>query len=470
MLSGSSSELRSMFFRFCRLYELGIRPVFVFDGPNRPEYKRNKHINTQPLETEFRRQLICMIHHFKFSMWIAYGEAEAECAMLQRLGFVDVVLTGDSDVFLFGARRVIRQWPAKRLDTVPCYDLSWIYDSTGHDRSDLILMALLRGSDYDTKGTKGIGIRVAAQLSKCHFHRELMDDIQLAGREVPLDDARVQHLFDDLTYELNHNSTKNLSRKYTGVVLDPKFPDFSIVTDFIHPLTNIADSDMIPQAARMRHNLNYYCEPNWLVLAPFTQIAFKWPAEYVLKRFSSLLFPAYMANGLRRMVQPQRRVINNDTSSQQTTLLSYYQSTPRFHLPKRDTINDIVTISGSKVVYNTIPLYRVEWNKSCWEEFLNLVKTKLNTELYLDEVTNEDEETELTSSQKKYYDEEDIWNLVKRQWVDATHIHNVYPSLALEYQSKKRKAPHNSGNTSGSNQAKIDSFLIIPPKRRNRIK
>jgi hypothetical protein len=455
-----------MFFRFCRLYELGIRPVFVFDGPNRPDYKRNKHINTQPLDTEFRRNLIAMIHHFKFCIWMAYGEAEAECAMLQRLDFVDLVLTGDSDVFLFGARRVIRQWPAKRLDAVSFYDLSWIYDSTGYDRSDLILMALLRGSDYDTKGTKGIGIRVAAQLSKCHFHRELLDDIQLAGREVALDDARVQHLFDDLTYELNHNSTKNLNRKHTGVVLDPKFPDFSIVTDFIHPQTNIANGDRIKEAARMRNNLNYYHEPNWLVLAPSTQHAFKWPVEYLLKRYSSLLFPAYMANRLRCMVQPQHRTISNDKASRHTTLLSYYQSTPRFHLPKRDTINDIVTISGCKVVHNTMNLYRVEWNKCCWDEFLNLLKTKLNAELYQDEMTNDDDQVELTSSQKKDYDQDDIWGLVKRQWVDATLVHNLYPSLALQYQSKKRK-PASLSNINSS-QTKIDSFLIIPPKRRNR--
>lgn len=460
-----------MFFRFCRLYELGIRPVFVFDGPNRPDYKRNKHINTQALDTEFRRQLISMMHHFQFCMWIAYGEAEAECAMLQRLDFVDVVLTGDSDAFLFGARRVLRQWPAKRLDPVSCYDLSWIYDSTGYDRSDLILMALLRGSDYDTKGTKGIGIRVAAQLSKCHFHHELMNDIQVAGRKAVLDEGRVQHLFDDLTYELNHNSTKNLSRKHAGVVLDPKFPDFSIVTDFIHPQTNIADSDMIPQASRMRNNLNYYREPNWMVLAPFTQHAFKWPVEYVLKRYSSLLFPAYMVNRLRLLVQPQHRVTNNEKSTDHPTLLSYYQSTPRFHLPKRDTINDIVTISGCKVVHSTINLYRVEWNKDCWEEFLELLKTKLNIELYQDEKCVDEDVVELTSSQKKEYDEDDIWSLVKRQWVDATHVHSLYPSLALEYQSKKRKLTSSSSssavasNKTSNNQTKIDSFLIIPPKK-----
>ncbi|KAI8643711.1 hypothetical protein BD408DRAFT_414422 [Parasitella parasitica] len=423
-----------------------------------------------------------MIKLFGFSSWDSYGEAEAECAFLQRLGFVDAVYTGDSDVFLFGARRVIRQWPSKRHEPVPVYDLTWIYDSTNLDRSDLILIALLHGSDYDTKGTKGIGINVAAQLAKCHFHRQLFDDIQLAGR-IPLDDERVQHLFDDLSYELQHNSTRNMKKKYAGVVLDPKFPDFSIVIDFIHPLTNIQSNDhaILQKAKALELNLNMHREPDWQSLANFAQNTFKWPGDYVLKRFTSLLFPAFMANRMRRRAavrlpnshQRASSAQDNGSSSQQTSLIDYFRPTARSQAVEKPA--DVVQIFASKVVpEGNLKLYRVEWDRSCWEHFVQLLTPRLDFsvyhspedtavlsqrtdgDLYCDE---NDQEVAAAGTKQGAY-KKDMFDLVRRQWVDADDIHHKYPSLALEFQARKRKTAANADG-----QTKLTSFLILPRKR-----
>lgn len=458
----------------------------MFDGPSRPEYKRNKFINTKPLETAFRTHLINMIKFFRFSLWNAYGEAEAECALLQRLGFVDAVYTGDSDVFLFGARRVIRQWPAKRYEAVPVYDITWICDATSLDRSDLILIALLHGSDYDTKGTRGIGINVAAQLAQCHFHRGLFDDIQIAGR-APLDDERVQHLFDDLTYELQHNSTRNMLRKHTGVVLDPKFPDFSIVVDFIHPLTNIEKNDpsILEAAKDLKANLDTFHEPDWQNLANFAQHTFKWPADYLLKRFTSLLFPGFMANRMRRRTAIRSSIMSQPSSQQQTTIDDYFHSGSRRR--NVDKPSEIVRLTAVKVVpEGALKQYRVEWHKSCWEHFITLIKPRLDFDAY-----NTPEETSVLSQQQqpimldddddeeeeRLIEEDEVgfshsqttklpykkepFDLVKRQWIDADDVHRKYSSLALKFQAKKRKP----SSAKGGQPQQQTSFLVLPPKR-----
>ncbi|KAI8389417.1 hypothetical protein BD560DRAFT_320262 [Blakeslea trispora] len=354
--------------------------------------------------------------------------------MLQRLGFVDLVLTGDSDAFLFGAQCLMRRWPAKPYEPVACFDQTWITDKTGLDRSDLILIALLRGSDYDTKGTRGIGTLVAAQLARCHFHRQLMDDIQLTGRDVPLDQERVQHMYDDLTYELQHNNTHNLSRKHKGVVLDPNFPDFSIVMDFIHPLTNISRQASIPKATRLANNLNQQQEPQWSDLAKFCQHAFHWPANYTLKRFSSVLFPAYMRQKLRRLAAAQPSI------QRPVRLDDYYRD--RAHQYKNSIV---VQVTAQKYLQEEQEhVCRVEWDVACWNEFVDLLKKDLDYNAYLENLIAEDE-----------VEVGQLFDQVKRQWVSLNLIRSLYPHLLSAYDNKKGKKDPISAST-----------VFIVPKRR----
>lgn len=112
--------------------------------------------------------------------WVqAPAEAEAECAWLQRLGIVDYVVTDDSDVFVFGASKVLRMF-----NRVKCFDaennpvlsstdyyvtpleMSEIVEVTGLDRNRLIMIAVLRGGDY-SNGSEGIGITRAKELAMC---------------------------------------------------------------------------------------------------------------------------------------------------------------------------------------------------------------------------------------------------------------------------------------------------------------
>src|SRR5262249_24074047 len=95
----------------CLLWWLGINAIFVFDGAARPSWKRGKIVRpAAPAVARFETECESLIELFGFAVHRAYGEAEAECAVMQRLGHVDLILTDDVDAFLFGASAVMRNW------------------------------------------------------------------------------------------------------------------------------------------------------------------------------------------------------------------------------------------------------------------------------------------------------------------------------------------------------------------------
>ncbi|KAJ7692275.1 PIN domain-like protein, partial [Mycena rosella] len=103
---GQTGALRTFFFKLCNLQQAAVAPVFVFDGPGRPTMKRNKKVSQDPLS--FTEPLKTLIKSFGFYFYEAPGEAEAELAQLNKLGFIDAVITEDGDALVFGATRVIR--------------------------------------------------------------------------------------------------------------------------------------------------------------------------------------------------------------------------------------------------------------------------------------------------------------------------------------------------------------------------
>ena len=71
--------------------------------------KRNKH--TAPggmsiLDIRFKQ----LLNHFGFPYHTAPGEAEAECALLQREGIADAVLSEDINTLVFRCGLTLRNW------------------------------------------------------------------------------------------------------------------------------------------------------------------------------------------------------------------------------------------------------------------------------------------------------------------------------------------------------------------------
>lgn len=103
-----------------------------------------------------------MLRLFGIPYITAPMEAEAQCATLVDLGLVDGVITDDSDVFLFGAKRVFKNM-FNQAKTVECFLLSDLSRELGLDRGTLIRLAYLLGSDY-VLGLPGVGPVVAMEL------------------------------------------------------------------------------------------------------------------------------------------------------------------------------------------------------------------------------------------------------------------------------------------------------------------
>mgnify|MGYP002718778698 FL=1 len=92
----------------------------------------------------------------------APSEAEAECASLLERQLVDGIVTDDSDVFLFGGSRIYRNM-FNEAKYVECYLLSDLEREIGLDRSKLVRLAYLLGSDY-TEGLPGVGVVAGREL------------------------------------------------------------------------------------------------------------------------------------------------------------------------------------------------------------------------------------------------------------------------------------------------------------------
>lgn len=120
---GENPVLRTLFFRCATLMHTTFLPLFVFDGPKRPDVKRGKKINRTGHKLIPGMKQIVEAFGFEWRMVRegtslssvaiihiqAPGEAEAELAYLNRIGVIDGILSDDVDNFLFGAKTVIRK-------------------------------------------------------------------------------------------------------------------------------------------------------------------------------------------------------------------------------------------------------------------------------------------------------------------------------------------------------------------------
>ncbi|PSR93682.1 PIN domain-like protein [Coniella lustricola] len=289
---GASPAMRTLFYRLVRLVTLNIDPIFVFDGPRKPAFKRNKRSRREgdTLSKAMAQQIIRL---FGFATHNAPGEAEAECALLQREGIVDAVLSEDVDTIMFGCTRTLRNWSAEgrnRAQTpthVSLYDAAEMrQDETGLDREGLVLVALMSGGDYAPEGVPGCGVKLACEAAKAGFGTRLC-------RIKRSETAALQTWRDDLIRELKTNESKFFRVKHKALTIPEEFPDFEILRHYTHPV--VSDAATI---ARMKAEFPPERAINVVGLRAFTAETFDWSYRPGALKLIRVLAPALLIRAL----------------------------------------------------------------------------------------------------------------------------------------------------------------------------
>ncbi|XP_068124103.1 DNA excision repair protein ERCC-5 [Hyperolius riggenbachi] len=158
---------------------------------------------------------------------VAPMEAEAQCAVLDLTDQTSGTITDDSDIWLFGARHVYKNFFSHNK-YVEYYQFSDIQNQLGLDRHKLINLAYLMGSDY-TEGIPSVGYVSAMEvLNEFPGHglesllkfKEWWTEAQANKKMRP-----------------NPNDTK-VKKKLRDLELHPGFPNKAVADAYLKPVVD----------------------------------------------------------------------------------------------------------------------------------------------------------------------------------------------------------------------------------------
>ncbi|KAL1949520.1 hypothetical protein VTO73DRAFT_8401 [Trametes versicolor] len=187
--------------------------------------KKTAMRDSEDITQQMISQIMIMLRLFGIPYITAPMEAEAQCAALLSFGLVDGIITDDSDVFLFGGGRVLKNM-FNQSKTVECFLLSDLERELGLDRDKLVRLAYLLGSDY-TDGLPGVGPVVAMELLSefpgqdgLHKFRAWWQKVQ-SGR--------------DKAEESATRFRKRFKKKFKDLYLPGEWPNPAVRDAYYHP-------------------------------------------------------------------------------------------------------------------------------------------------------------------------------------------------------------------------------------------
>jgi flap endonuclease-1 len=229
-----TSHLSGLLYRTSNLVELGIKPIYVFDGapPVLKEVEIKRRMKTKEEATVMYERAVArgnMVEARVYAQatsrlkdymtgdskrllelmglpWVqAPSEGEAQAAYLAKCGDADYCASQDYDSLLFGAPKLIRnvtisgrrKLPSKNIyiDVVPeVVELGNVLKECGVTYEQLIDVGILIGTDFNPDGTKGLGPKTALKLIKEHGTLENALP-HLKNAEFPAEPQRIREIF-----------------------------------------------------------------------------------------------------------------------------------------------------------------------------------------------------------------------------------------------------------------------------------
>ena len=242
-----------------------------------------------------------LIERFRFPWHEAPGEAEAECARLQRAGIVDAVMSNDVDALMFGSTVTIMNF-SKESGTgtsasthVTCYRMG----NGGHvsnvplNRAGMILFAMLSGGDYLPSGVPKCGSKLAAQIAKAQFGDDLLREISSQSPDL---DSRLNEWRERLQFELEENESGWFTTKHKAVRIPETFPDRVILKYYAEPIVSTED-EMAALRRRLRHAWD--CEIDPSAIRSFAAEHFEWNYRSGARKVIKLLAEPLISYRLR---------------------------------------------------------------------------------------------------------------------------------------------------------------------------
>ncbi|KAJ9293033.1 hypothetical protein DTO271G3_8168 [Paecilomyces variotii] len=253
---GTNPELRTLVYRLLKFLALPVHPLFVYDGRHKPPFKRGKAVGGRSYGSAPIIGLSkTLIDLFKFPRHDAPGEAEAECARLQKAGVVDAVMSNDVDALMFGSTLTVMNFSKEKSSGtaaathITCYrtrEEEGMPPNVPLDSDAMVLFALLSGGDYLPSGVPKCGSKLAAEIARAGFGSDLLDIIRSGATdaEVKLDEWRTR-----LQYELDENESGYFQTKHKAVKIPETFPDKEILSYYANP---VVSSDEEVEVLRQR--------------------------------------------------------------------------------------------------------------------------------------------------------------------------------------------------------------------------